>query len=143
MVRQTSIDCYNQIIKDKSLSKMRLRVLEAIMNTAPCTSGEAFASMIRTRTDMISQSRARVTELAERGVVKEVGKRACKISGKQAIVWEMTDMLPQEPVKVLDSRPKNMLKCMEYIADVMEKKGLKSFTLEQVYNIINDIKSKR
>ena len=42
-MRQTSIDCYNQIKAEGLLSKRRLEVYEAILKSAPCSSGEAFS----------------------------------------------------------------------------------------------------
>jgi len=80
--RQTSLDCFNQIKTEGLLSKMRLKVYEAILRKAPCTSGEAFATMT-TKENQISQSRARFTELRE-----------CTITGMNVIEWDLTDRLP-------------------------------------------------
>jgi hypothetical protein len=91
--RQTSIDCYNQIKSEGLLSKMRLKVYEAILRKAPCTSGEAFATMT-TKENQISQSRARFTELRELGVIYEVRNRKCTITGMNVIEWDLTDKLP-------------------------------------------------
>ena len=68
--RQTSIDCYNKIKEEGLLSNMRFKVYEAILRKAPCTSGEAFATMT-TKENQISQSRARFTELRGLGVIYE------------------------------------------------------------------------
>ena len=91
--RQTSIDCYNQIKSEGLLSKMRFKVYEAILKKAPCTSGEAFATMT-TKENQISQSRARFTELRELGVIYEVRNRKCTITGMNVIEWDLTDKLP-------------------------------------------------
>jgi len=91
--RQTSIDCYNEIKANGLLSKKRLEVYRAILKTAPCTSGEAF-SIMTTKENQISQSRARFTELRELGVVYEKGNRKCKITGRNVIEWDLTDKLP-------------------------------------------------
>ena len=91
--RQTSIDCYNQIKSEGLLSKMRFKVYEAILKKAPCTSGEAFATMT-TKENQISQSRARFTELRELGVIYEVRNRKCTITGRTSIEWDLTDRLP-------------------------------------------------
>jgi hypothetical protein len=91
--RQTSIDCYRQIKSEGLLSKMRLKVYEAILRKAPCTSGEAFATMT-TKENQISQSRARFTELRELGVIYEVQNRKCTITGMNVIEWDLTDRLP-------------------------------------------------
>ena len=91
--RQTSLDCFNQIKTEGLLSKMRLKVYEAILRKAPCTSGEAFAT-ITTKENQISQSRARFTELRELGVIYEVQNRKCTITGMNVIEWDLTDRLP-------------------------------------------------
>ena len=92
-IRQTSIDCYNKIKSEGLLSKMRLKVYEAILRKAPCTSGEAFAT-ITTKENQISQSRARFTELRELGVIYEVRNRKCTITSMNVIEWDLTDRLP-------------------------------------------------
>ena len=91
--RQTSIDCYNQIKEQGLLSNMRFKVYEAILKKAPCTSGEAFATMT-TKENQISQSRARFTELRELGVIYEKGEKKCSITGRNVIEWDLTDRLP-------------------------------------------------
>ena len=94
-IRQTSIDCYNKIKSEGLLSKMRLKVYEAILKNAPCTSGEAFATMT-TKENQISQSRARFTELRELGVIYEVKNRKCTITGMNVIEWDLTDKIPNK-----------------------------------------------
>ncbi len=91
--RQTSIDCYNEIKEKGLLSNMRFKVYEAILRKAPCTSGEAFATMT-TKENQISQSRARFTELRELGVIYEKGEKQCSITGRNVIEWDLTDRLP-------------------------------------------------
>ena len=91
--RQTSIDCYNKIKEEGLLSNMRFKVYEAILRKAPCTSGEAFATMT-TKENQISQSRARFTELRELGVIYEKGEKKCSITGRNVIEWDLTDRLP-------------------------------------------------
>ena len=91
--RQTSIDCYNQIKEQGLLSNMRFKVYEAILKKAPCTSGEAFATMT-TKENQISQSRARFTELRNLGVIYEKGEKQCSITGRNVIEWDLTDRLP-------------------------------------------------
>ena len=91
--RQTSIDCYNKIKEQGLLSNMRFKVYEAILKKAPCTSGEAFATMT-TKENQISQSRARFTELRNLGVIYEKGEKTCSITGRNVIEWDLTDRLP-------------------------------------------------
>ena len=93
--RQTSIDCYNEIKENQLLSKKRFEVFEAILKTAPCTSGEAFATMT-TKENQISQSRARFTELRELGVIYEKDVRKCRITNRNVIEWDLTGRLPKD-----------------------------------------------
>lgn len=93
MIRQTSIDCYHQIKAEGLLTKRRLEVYEAIYNSAPCTSAEAMRGRINS-TNVLSQSRARFTELRELGVIYEKGEKKCSVTGRKAILWDLTDKLP-------------------------------------------------
>jgi hypothetical protein len=92
-IRQTSIDCYTQIKQEGLLSKKRLEVYRAILKKAPCSSGEAFATMT-TKENQISQSRARFTGLRDLGVIYEKGEKKCSITGRNVIEWDLTDRLP-------------------------------------------------
>jgi hypothetical protein len=91
--RQTSIDCYNQIKAQGLLSKQRFEVYEAICNSAPCTSSEAMRGRLNS-TNVLSQSRARFTELRELGVIYEKGFKKCTLTGRNVIEWDLTDRLP-------------------------------------------------
>jgi hypothetical protein len=92
-IRQTSIDCYNQIKADGLLTKRRLEVYEAILKNAPCTSSEAMLNRLNS-SNVLSQSRARFTELRELGVIYEKGIKKCSVTGKNVIEWDLTDNLP-------------------------------------------------
>jgi len=116
--RQTSIDCYNKIKEQGLLSNMRFKVYEAILKKAPCTSGEAFATMT-TKENQISQSRARFTELRELGVIYEKGEKQCSITGRNVIEWDLTDKLP------VDFKSSNKTK--------QQKKNLALNSLRELY----------
>ena len=87
--RQTSIDCYNQIKQEGLLSKRRLQVYESIYNSAPCTASEVFKDK-----NLKTNQSGRFTELRDLGVIYEKGERACSITGKNVIEWDLTDRLP-------------------------------------------------
>ena len=91
--RQTSIDCYHQIKAEGLLSKRRFEVYQAIFRKAPCTSSEAMQGLLNAG-NVLSQSRARFTELRELGVIYEVRERKCRITGRVVIEWDLTDNLP-------------------------------------------------
>ena len=92
-IRQTSIDCYNEIKQEGLLSTMRFKVYEAILKNSPCTSAEVLSTML-SKNSAITSSRARFTELRELGVIYEVQNRKCNITGRTSIEWDLTDKLP-------------------------------------------------
>jgi len=88
--RQTSIECYNQIKRDGSLSKMRFKVYSALLSMGkPSTTREVYETM-----DVIKQEATRFTELRKLGVIYEVQNRKCTITGRTSIEWDLTDRLP-------------------------------------------------
>jgi hypothetical protein len=109
--RQTSIDCYNQIKAEGSLSKRRLEVYEAIYNLAPCTSSEAMSGRLNS-INVLSQSRVRFTELRELGVIYEKRVRKCSVTGRNVIEWDLTDRLPIVIKKSTDTK-KNELQILK------------------------------
>jgi hypothetical protein len=89
-IRQTSIECYNQIKQEGLLSKRRLEIYEAILKNAPCTTNEALK-------DVHSGSHgvgSRTTELRDAGVIYEKDVRPCRVTGRNVIEWDLTDRLP-------------------------------------------------
>lgn len=45
--------------------------------------------------NVLSQSRARFTELRNLGVIYEKGIKQCSVTGRNAIEWELTNKLPK------------------------------------------------
>jgi len=88
-IRQTSIDCYNQIKAEGLLSKRRLEVYEAIFKNAPCSASEIFNVK-----NLKTNQSGRFTELRDLGVIYEKGIKKCSVTGKNVIEWDLTDNLP-------------------------------------------------
>ena len=120
MTRQTSIDCYNQIKEKKLLSKIRFQVYEAIHKNAPCTSAEAMKGLLNS-TNVLSQSRARFTELRDLGVIYEKSIRKCKITGRNVIEWDLTNKIPIGKLQKNYNIPKNLKVCIQFIIEKMNK----------------------
>ena len=91
-IRQTSIDCYNEIKANGLLSKRRLEVYEALYTSAPCTSSEAIRNA-KTTFGVFGVS-SRFTELRDLGVIYEKGIKKCSVTGRNVIEWDLTDRLP-------------------------------------------------
>lgn len=100
MPRQTSMQAYAQIENEGLLSQRRLEVYQALFKCGPATSAEVFKHLSDfNRRGIISQSRARFTELRELGVIDELGTRKCGVTGREAIVWGVNGKLPTERQK--------------------------------------------
>lgn len=95
-MRETSIQAYRQIKQEGLLSKMRERVYDVVFHHGPCTSAEAYTLMTKVEKAPITQSRARFTELRDQGVFKECGRKTCSVTGRTAILWDVTDQLPSQ-----------------------------------------------
>lgn len=140
-MRQTSIDCYNQIKAEGLLSKRRLEVYEAILKSAPCSSGEAFSKML-TSNNVISQSRARFTELRELGVIYEVGVKKCSITNRNVIEWDLTDNLPfkleKNKTKSKKTKINEVLFLIERLGKDLWDEGEK-VKLRKIYHLVKKI----
>lgn len=90
-VRDTSIGAYHQLKDSGDLAKRQWEVYDLLWDYGPGTSAEIFEHTIgdkQRRT--LTQSRARFTELRDMGVIQELGTVECKISGRRAILWDVT-----------------------------------------------------
>lgn len=99
--RDTSVAAYHAIESEGLLSEWRLRVYQTVFRHGPMTSGEAFQMMqgkLPSDASPLSQSRARFTELRDRGVLKETDERPCRVSGRMCIEWDVTSALPHDPI---------------------------------------------
>jgi hypothetical protein len=95
ITRQTSIDCFNQIKKEGLLSKMRFHVYESIFLKSKQTAGELSEFLNLTGIKIRHGSvNGRLTELRDLGVIYEKDVRACKVTGRNVIEWDLTNRLP-------------------------------------------------
>ena len=138
-IRQTSIDCYNQIKAEGLLSKRRLEVYEAIFKSAPCTSAEAMQGRLNS-TNVLSQSRARFTELRELDVIYEKGDKVCGVTGRKAIVWDLTDRLPVKENKPITAKQQRVNNVISALRELYKRKGIASDDeWKNVVHLINKI----
>lgn len=106
--RQTSIDCYNQIKAEGLLSKLRLRTLNAMLYSAPCTAGE-LQNYIDKNQIQVKHAWKLLSQLRDLGVLYEKTERKCKITGRIVIEWDLTDKLPVNK-KVITNTKKDRIK---------------------------------
>lgn len=112
MTRATSREAYHELIASGALVGKQARVLGAIVDHGPGTSGEIIADAKLGAN--INLFRARFTELLAKGLIREVGQRVCKVSGRVGLVWEATDRTT--PLKSATASPKRGAKAWRELA---------------------------
>ena len=126
-VRLTSIDAYNRLKSSGALSRKRWHVYELIYEYGPGTSAEILEHWIRFHPEgVLTQSRARFTELRDLGLVHELGTVVCRMTGHSAILWDVTDR--QEPaLMVRKVTPTNWRRLaaelLEVHAELVDREG--------------------
>jgi hypothetical protein len=98
MIRRTSIAAYSAIRDSPIIGRIQWRIYAHLYHHGPKTSGEVYRSL-RPPHKTPSQIRARFTELRELGVLREVGERSCRITGRRCILWDVTNNLPKQKKK--------------------------------------------
>ena len=132
--RQTSIDCYNEIKRDGSLSKMRFEVYSALLAMGkPSTTREVYETM-----DVIKQEATRFTELRKLGVIYEVQNRKCTITGRTSIEWDLTDRLPINIKKSNKTKKQKIDEVLNSLRELYKNKN--TSTLEDWKIVANLIK---
>ena len=114
-IRQTSIDCYNNIKANGLLSKRRFEVYEALIKISPCTATELQNSM-----DFNNGGRdcmKRISELRDLGGIYERRERNCSITGKMVIEWDLTDKLPSKVKAPIVTKKQKIEEILNDISD--------------------------
>lgn len=111
MIRQTSIEAYHKIKEDGTLSSSRWHVYEILYKHGPLTAGELKQKMLWSKENFLKvyKSESRLTELRDMGVVQELGKKKCSLSGMTVILWDVTDKLPVKLKRDVKPSKKKML----------------------------------
>jgi hypothetical protein len=136
--RATSIQCYNQIKEEGLLSKRRFEVYEAIFKKAPCSSAEAMFGMLNS-SNVLTQSRARFTELRESGVIYEKGEKKCSITGRNVIEWDLTDKLPIKFKPAKTEKQKRTEAAIEGLRELYTNKNRSNLDWKKVSKLIIEI----
>jgi hypothetical protein len=137
--RQTSIDCYKQIILEGLLSKRRLQVYEILLENG-CLTGTEISILFKQKHFSSNHSegiRNRVSELFERGVVYEKAIVECKSTGRKVTQWDLTDKLP---IKIKNSNKTKKQRINDAINSLRELYKNKNSTNEEWKRVADLIK---
>jgi hypothetical protein len=139
-MRQTSINCYNQIKREGLLSERRLQVLYIMVSLSPCSAGE-----LEKEFNLIHGIKGgwkQLSVLRDQGVLREIGTKTCSITGRNVIEWDMTGNLPIEPIKVR-KYPSNIEQSIDFILKGMDHRGWGVISKESLINIRDHAKRKK
>lgn len=92
MMRETSIEAYNQI--ERNLPQKRVRVLKAIV--AQGISGATLFELVEIIGRPVNEISGRVTELSKAKFIVERGRRRNPATNKEATVWILNPDLEKE-----------------------------------------------
>ena len=109
-VRKTSLETYDQMIDGKLLSPQRERVYDWIFKHGPCTAMEIEVGL------RSKNANKRTSELRDQGVIFESGETTCPVTGRPAILWDVTGKLPVGDLREGKKSPKKA----EVVAAVRE-----------------------
>lgn len=115
----TSRKAYYEIKREGLLSRSRMQVYECLYHNGAMTGRELNETLGN------DSAHKRLSELHKRGVITKKGKRDCRITGRTATVWVVTEALPSEPDKQFTestSRDKKALN--ELRREAMDEHGM-------------------
>lgn len=132
MTQPTSAQTYHSIVQSGELGEAQRKVLQALIDRGPMTGSEL--------NDLLSTSSGhkRLSELKGMGVVREGAPRPCKVTGREAIQWEVTGRAPTPlSAKQQDRTPSRS----ELENAVKEIRALISFrkTMDPAYSVPQDL----
>lgn len=130
-VRDTSAEAYHAICDSGDVGKQQKRVYEYIYRHGPCTGNEVAKGLYSHHN---SGPRARITELKEAGLLKEVGRVDDPITGRRAIQWDVTSEMP----KKIETKT-----CKQKLEEAEAKNRLLERRIAYLLGLANDLASFR
>lgn len=96
-MRRTSVETYQAIMASGILKRARWQVYAFLFHNGPMT-GREMKEKGKEKYGREFQESAdkRLSELREMGAVYEVRERACTVTGRTAIEWDVTDRMPKK-----------------------------------------------
>ena len=92
-MQQPSIDAYLDILNSGRLNEVQMSVYAIISHGGPITQGEAWHKYGCSQAQRHTIA-PRFNELHKMGVIMISGRRICNVSGRSALTWEITGLMP-------------------------------------------------
>jgi len=102
MEQQTSIDAYNYLKDTGKLGKLQKEVYLYLLDHPNSTQSEVSSGLNKQRGSV----NPRFGELYSKGLIDSTGKRKCKITGTNVLVWKV---IPQRDVDILRCQSCNQI----------------------------------
>ena len=90
MVRETSIMSYKELIESDLISSRQATILNGIKWLGVCSDSEIMRFLGAKDRNFVSPRRK---ELLDSGVIEDVGKRSCLVTGRTVFVWKIRDSI--------------------------------------------------
>lgn len=116
-VRPTSIKSYEEIVETGWLGKAQEFVFNYLYHHGPATGAEGDHSTH----SVGGHFHKRLSELRDMGVVEEVGTCKCPVTGKDAVLWDITGRAPTGPYKRVNKRDQEMEELRQLVAKLQEE----------------------
>ena len=102
---------------------MRLRVYNWLYKNGPSTAGEV-TDGLKSPTEPHPSYHRRLDELGEQGLAKRIGEKRCKVTGRNVVVWQTTDLgtpMPYKVRKTKANREKELIALVERVVTFLER----------------------
>ena len=143
MARRTSIQAYEFVQSSGAVGRQQRRIYNELYEHGPMTATECLAAIDQEMKQHIGKglnwnTRTRFGELRDKGLIEEVGERACKITHRNVILWDVTDNFPQPlPKRTGPRRPSKpqLQRAVEDLTEIksyLEKVGHAGFSEELI-----------
>lgn len=93
-LRQTSLEAYRHIESEGLLSRVRFEVYSILFHHGPLTMADIHKRLSKGRSVSGGTYTSRLSELERMGVIREVKRVKCPITGRTATLWDVTSSLP-------------------------------------------------
>lgn len=98
MVRETSHEAFVEVQESGLISDMQTRIYTYLYANGPLTANEVALGISSKTKSQQKNIPTRLGELRGRGVVKEVGRKCCSVTGMNVILWDVTPNSPKTDV---------------------------------------------
>jgi hypothetical protein len=103
-VRATSIEAYRSIVAEGTIGRLQAVVYDVLFREGALTATEVLYFLPDKKYCTQHSIAPRFAEMKRWGVIEDVGKRKCRITGRICIICDVTGRMPVKPMPVVSLR---------------------------------------